>query len=87
MVAGEPVGVLHDSLFIHADQDRLTTHGADAVREVFSGHPRRTVILRTRNEKVKREHEYMLPLRHVKPDTCNILPSFACTTSQTSMIG
>lgn len=47
MVAGEPVRVLHDPLFVHTYQDGLTAHGADAVREVFSGHSRCTVILRT----------------------------------------
>lgn len=55
MVAGESVGVLHDPLFVHAHQDGLTTHGADAVREVFSGHSGCTVILSTKRDK---SHDY-----------------------------
>lgn len=45
MIAGEPVCVLDDALFIDIHEDLLPTHGTHAVREVFGGHARLAVEL------------------------------------------
>lgn len=45
MVAGEPVGVLYNTLFANVYKDGLTTHSTDVVREVLGWHPGRAVIL------------------------------------------
>lgn len=45
MIAGEPVRVLNDALFIDIHKDLLPTHGTHAVGEVFGGHARLAVEL------------------------------------------
>lgn len=52
MVAGEPVGVLYNTLFANIYKDGLTTHSTDVVREVLSWHPGRAVILRKTDKQV-----------------------------------
>lgn len=52
MVAGEPVGVLDNTLFANVYKDGLTTHSTDVVREVLGWHPGRAVILRKANKQV-----------------------------------
>lgn len=53
MVAGEPVGVLYNTLFANVHKDGLTTHSTDVVREVLGWHPGRAVILRETNKHIK----------------------------------
>lgn len=45
MVARQPVRVLNDPLLTDVNQDGLTTHSTDIVREVLGWHARCTVIL------------------------------------------
>lgn len=48
VIAGEPVCVLDDALFIDIHEDLLPTHGTHAVGEVFGGHARLAVELEER---------------------------------------
>lgn len=52
MVAGQSVRVFNNSLLTDIDEDGLTTHCTDIIREVFGWHARCTVKL----EKKEREN-------------------------------
>lgn len=64
MIAGEPVCVLDDALFIDIHEDLLPTHGTHAVGEVFGGHARLTVELEESRREGQKSCERRLPGAH-----------------------
>lgn len=64
MIAGEPVCVLDDALFIDIHEDLLPTHGTHAVGEVFGGHARLAVELEESRREGQKSCERHLPGAH-----------------------